>query len=238
MSSPRRLGTLCAYAVEGGFDGPFEPATCFSPTIALGHTPRPQPEPALWSSYERVLDAVGDLGLDGIRLDVSWARIEPRRGSYDESALARYRDVIAYAHARDLWVTIAAVDAAWPSWLGLEAWLLPWTMPVTVDFVTTLAHALPEADGLLPFADEADLVSGFLDATSPPWRSGAVADAASARAQLRLIRETLSAVPALTERWVRVEDETYSGALVAGSGALRADGALLTYRQGAWVATV
>ena len=112
---PRRYVTLEGYAVEGGFDGPYQPSTCFRPTIALGRHPGPGEADGVWDAYERLLDLVPTMGFDGVRLSVEWARIEPRRDQVDESALARYAHVANYAQGLGLGVTVVIVDTAWPA---------------------------------------------------------------------------------------------------------------------------
>ena len=103
---PRRYVTLEGYAVEGGFDGPYQPATCYVPTIALGRHVGPGDADDLWHDYERVLDLVPALGFDGVRLNVEWARVEPRRGEVDDAALERYAEVARYATSLGLGVTV------------------------------------------------------------------------------------------------------------------------------------
>ena len=195
VTSPRVLVTLEGYAVEGGFDRPYEPATCYSPTIALGRHAGPGRADQLWRDYEAVLDLVPALGVDGVRLGVEWARVEPRRGQVDTSALERYAKVVTHARALELAVTLVVVDAVWPSWLGLEAWLLPWVAPHVVTHARRLAaHFDDPAVRLVLFAQPEEMVSrGFLDATAPPWRRGAREDARSAREQIAGISETLRA---------------------------------------------
>ena len=183
---PRVLVTLDGYAVEGGYDGPYQPATCFTPTISLGRHDGPGDAADLWREYERVIELVPQLGVDGIRLGVEWARIEPRRGVVDDAALERYHQVASFARGLGLDVVVTLVDQAWPSWLGLEAWLLPWTAPCVVEHARAMASAFAEvASGVVVFADRQALVTrGFLDATAPPWRRDARADALAADRQL------------------------------------------------------
>ncbi len=173
---PRRYVTLEGYAVEGGFDGAYQPSTNFRPTIALGRHVGPGDADDLWPDYERVLDLVPTLGLDGVRLTVEWARVEPRRGEVDDTALVRYADAARHAKSLGLGVTLVIVDAAWPAWLGLEAWLLPWVVPLVVEHTRRVVTTIG-ADGVVPFADPESLVNGFLDASAPPWRHGARVDA-------------------------------------------------------------
>ena len=189
---PRLLATLEGYAVEGGFDRPYEPTTCYRPTIALGRHEGPGEAEGLWANYERVIDLAATLGIDGLRITVEWARIEPRRGVVDQAALDRYAEVARYVSTLGLRLTAAIVDAAWPSWLGLEAWLLPWVVPCAVTQARRVVTHLGDAvDRVVVFANANDLVTnGFLNESAPPWREGASDDAASARIQIdQIIRQ-------------------------------------------------
>jgi beta-glucosidase/6-phospho-beta-glucosidase/beta-galactosidase len=189
------MATLDGYAVEGGFDRTGEPATCFSPTIALGRHAGPDDACSLWTDYEQVIDLAATLGLAGVRLSVEWARIEPRRGDVHDEALERYRAVAAHARSAGLRVSVALFDAAWPAWLGLEAWLLPWVEPYAIAHARRVVGAMGDAlDGVVVFADGSGIVArGFVEGTAPPWRHGAIADAASAYAQIGRIEAALRA---------------------------------------------
>jgi beta-glucosidase/6-phospho-beta-glucosidase/beta-galactosidase len=192
---PRLLATLEGYAVEGGFDRAHEPSTCYVPTIALGRHEGPGDGEGLWNDYEKVIDQSATLGLDGLRITLEWARIEPRRGVVDPAALDRYKQVARYAQGLGLRVTAALVDAAWPSWLGQEAWLLPWVVPYTLEHARRVVTHLGDAvDRVVVFTNPDDLVtSGYLNETAPPWRRGASDDAASARRQIdEILRQLLA----------------------------------------------
>ncbi len=186
--------TLEGYAVEGGFDAPGGPMTCYSPTISLGRHEGPGPADDLWHHYENVLDFVPALGFDGVRLTIEWARVEPRPGSVDEAALARYGEAVRYARSLGLRVTLAIVDAAWPSWLGQEAWLLPWVVPHAIAHARRIVEHLSNATGVVLFTQPRELVTyGFLQATAPPWRRGALREASFAHAQIEGLIDTLRA---------------------------------------------
>ena len=255
---PRILATLEGYAVEGGFDRPFEPATCYSPTISLGRHAGPGDAAGLWRDYEAVLDLVPGLGLDGIRLSVEWARVEPRRGHVDDGAIARYASVVEHARSLGLNVTIVLIDAAWPAWLGLEAWLLPWVVPDLIGHARTVVTRLGDAiTGVVVFADSRALVAGgYLEGTNPPWRRAARVDAGFASAQIDRIVETLGDDPVvgpLIVRSTRVVsldqspeliaqarasgacDEIYLRTLVSGSGPTASPAGLLVKRHDSWL---
>jgi hypothetical protein len=247
-TSPRTVVSVSAYACEGGLDGRYEPATCYSPTIALGRHPGPGAGEGLWENYEDVLDLAADVGVTGLCLEVSWARLEPRRGERDESALDRYQAVIAHARRRGMWVSVAAIDAAWPAWLGLEAWLMPWVTPVAIDYVNWLSSTL-KADALNVFATREHLTQGFLDdAAGPPWRRGAADDAVSAAKNLddieRAVREG-SSLDVVTHVNLDLDDaddgvdyvvdEVHLRSLVRGTGPLCASRGLVARRGDQWV---
>lgn len=250
--------TLEGYAVEGGFDGPHQPSTCFRPTIALGRHVGPGDADGLWLDYEKVLDFVPALGFDGVRLTVEWARIEPRRGDVDESALARYANVVRYARSLDLGVTIVLVDTAWPAWLGLEAWLLPWVVPHVIEHARRVVRALGDVvTGVMPFADTEQFVTnGFITGTMPPWRSSATTDAVFATKQLKFLVTALAADDVVGPRIVGLVrtvplnlslaaiasvrssstecDELHFRSLLKGSGPTAAPTGLLVKKKGEW----
>ncbi len=187
--------TLEGYAVEGGFDVPGGPMTCYAPTIALGRREGPGAADDLWHHYEDVLGFVPTLGFGGVRLTIEWARVEPRPGWIDEAALARYGDAVRYARSLGLGVTLAIVDAAWPSWLGQEAWLLPWVVPrVTAHARRIVERFSSDLTGVVLFTQPSELVTnGFLRAAAPPWRRSALREASFANAQIAGLIDTLRA---------------------------------------------
>jgi beta-glucosidase/6-phospho-beta-glucosidase/beta-galactosidase len=174
------------------------------PTIALGRHEGPGDAQGLWRDYEQVIERSSTLGLDGLRITMEWARIEPRRGVVDPAALERYKQVARYAQTLGLRVTAALVDVAWPSWLGQEAWLLPWVVPYTLEHARRMVtHLGDTVDRVVVFANPDDLVTnGYLNETAPPWRRGASDDAASARTQIDEISRQLRADEAVGPKMV------------------------------------
>jgi beta-glucosidase/6-phospho-beta-glucosidase/beta-galactosidase len=174
------------------------------PSIAFGRHEGPGDALGLWRDYEQVIAWAPTLGLDGVRITMEWARIEPRRGVVDPVALERYAQVARYAQGLGLCVSAALVDAAWPSWLGQEAWLLPWVVPYALEHARRVVTYLGDAiDRVVFFANPDDLVTnGYLNETAPPWRRGASDDAASARIQIDEILRQLRADAAVGPKMV------------------------------------
>ncbi|MHB2027313.1 MAG: family 1 glycosylhydrolase [Acidimicrobiales bacterium] len=254
---PRLLVTIEGYAVEGGLDQPGAPATCYLPTIALGRHAGPGDADQLWRDYEEVLNLVPELGVDGVRLSVEWARVEPRCGFVDDVALSRYQAVVRHARALGLDVTVVLIDAAWPSWLGLEAWLLPWTVPHVIEHARRVVGRLgSDLTGVVAFASPQELVSaGFVRASAPPWRRRARKDADFATRQIDAVLATLrnddvvgprlvasSATLTLNahrEEFTRslrahLVDEIYVRSLLAGHGPTSVARGLVARRGNSW----
>ncbi len=246
-NQPRVLATLSAYSCEGGFDGRYQPATCFTPTIALGRHPGPGGAENLWEDYEIVIDLAAEAGLKGVCFEVSWARLEPRRGHRDTAALERYVRALTHAQRRGLHVGVAAIDAAWPAWLGLEAWLMPWVVPVALEYVAWVAHSLP-CDSMSVYAAREPLTRGFVDdSAGPPWRRGGLLDAESAAKNLDAIEAQAHASSPLFVTSASIDldevdevsnydvDEVHVKSLVRGAGPLRSGRGLLARRGAHWV---
>ncbi|HEY1826135.1 MAG TPA: family 1 glycosylhydrolase [Acidimicrobiales bacterium] len=254
---PRLFVTIEGYAVEGGLDIAGGPATCYSPTIALGRHAGPGDADDLWHEYERVLALVPELGFDGVRLTLEWARIEPRPGEVDESALVRYREVVVFARSLGLGVTSVLVDAVWPSWAGQEAWLLPWVIPCVIAHAQRVVSYLGDVlSGVLIFSQPRELVTnGFLGAGAPPWRRSALSSAGFAHAQIAAITAALradetvspllvnsSAVATLDlspsdlarARETLAVDELYVRSLLRGSGPTAVGPGLIVRHAGEW----
>ena len=255
---PRVFMTLDGYAVEGGYDGAHQPATCFTPTIALGRHSGPGDAADLWREYEQVLELVPAIGVDGVRISIEWARIEPRRGALDEQAVARYLRAVSFARGLGLDVAIVIIDRAWPSWLGLEAWLLPWVAPLVADHARRMAAVFADlTDEIVVFDDRRALVTkGFVEGTAPPWRRGATSDALAADRQLLSIVDelrgdtlvgatfidpevtaTVALAPGEINR-ARANERlasVYVRSLVAGAGPTGSKSGLIVRRNSTWI---
>lgn len=119
-----RFGVATAgFQIEGGFNGPGEPANNWVRWERAG-----QVEPSgialdFWNRYEDLLDRVAALGCDAFRLGVEWARVEPSPGVVDDSALDRYAAMLDACHERGLEPLVTLHHFTHPAWLGEDFWL-------------------------------------------------------------------------------------------------------------------
>jgi beta-glucosidase len=112
-----------AFQTEGGINGPGQPANDWRDWERSGRVEPSGAALSFWDRYEDHLDRAVAAGCDAFRLSVEWARCEPADGRYDESAFARYRDILAACHERGLRPTVCLHHFTHPHWLGPNYWL-------------------------------------------------------------------------------------------------------------------
>lgn len=73
--------------------------------------------------YHHDINLAGKTGLNGLHYAISWARIEPRQGAFDEEALEHYRDVFAAMCAKGITPIAVLNEFALPAWFASRgAW--------------------------------------------------------------------------------------------------------------------
>jgi len=124
-----------------------------------------------WSRYEEDLALAAAAGANAFRFSISWSRVEPVRGTFDEAALARYRAVVDAAEALGVEPVVTLFHYTHPAWFHRET---PWTSPASVEafrrFAARVVAALGPAVRVFTVLNE-PLVSwlgGFLDGQIPP----------------------------------------------------------------------
>lgn len=124
-----------------------------------------------WDRYEEDAAAAAALGANAFRFSVSWSRVEPRRGAFDEEALARYARLVERLAALGLEPVVTLLHYTHPRWFHAET---PWTSPRSVDAFARFAGRVARALGPLarcwtvlnePFVL---VLGGFLDGQVPP----------------------------------------------------------------------
>lgn len=205
-SRPLLFGVIDGYASEGGFDVPGGIATCYAPAVGLGRVASPGNGDDLWSNYEAVFRAAKAIGLDGVALTVEWARVAPHYDTVDHAAWERYREMLTSARAAGLEVSITVVGEVWPSWLGQEAWLLPWVEDEFALHVERLMTTLGDLIHSVRLFTRDVASDGFLHGAIPPWRTRARDDARDALAAIERMSGRAAARPDVASKVRRTKD--------------------------------
>lgn len=124
-----------------------------------------------WERYEEDADLAAAAGANAFRFSVSWSRVEPQRGAYDDAALARYGRLVDRLVARGLEPVVTLHHYTHPAWFHRET---PWTSPASVEafarFARRVAGALAPRVRVWVTLNEplVLLLGGFLDGQIPP----------------------------------------------------------------------
>lgn len=119
-----RFGVATAgFQVEGGFNGPGEPENNWAAWERSGRVEVSGIACDFWNRYEEHLDRARAAGCDAFRLSVEWARVEPREGEIDDTALDRYRAILAACDERGMRPLVTLHHFTHPAWLGEDFWL-------------------------------------------------------------------------------------------------------------------
>ncbi len=151
-----RLGVAtAAVQIEGGdtstswHDWADEPGR-----IADGSTPRRATDH--WTRWREDTDLMVGLGIRDYRMGIEWARIEPRPGHYDDAAIARYREELAYLRECGVTPLVTLHHFSNPSWFeGLGGF----AQPGSVDTFLRYVHVVVEELG--------DLVTDWVTINEP-----------------------------------------------------------------------
>ena len=154
-----------------------------------------------WNRWAQDLDLVAGLGLNAYRFSVEWARVEPERGSFDDSALERYRAMAEGCLERGLTPVVTMHHFTLPRWVaaagGFEH---PDVAGWIGDYASRVAAAIGDVVGVACTVNEPNVVGlmGYLLGHFPPavtdWsRMSAVNDAT--RACHVAVRDALRAGP-------------------------------------------
>ncbi len=113
------------FQVEGGYNGPGEPANNWLAWEQVGHVEPSGAAIGFWDRPEESLDRAAGLGCNSFRLGVEWARVFPDGDSPDRAALARYADIVGACTERGMEPLVTLHHFTHPAWLGEDLWLRP-----------------------------------------------------------------------------------------------------------------
>ncbi len=178
-----RFGVATAgFQVEGGFNGPGEPANNWVAWEQVGRVEPSGRAVGFWDRPEEALDRAAELGCDSFRLGVEWARVEPREGEIDDTALAGYAAIVDGCLDRGMEPLVTLHHFTHPAWLGEELWLRPDAPERYLAWVETALPVLaPKVRRWVTLNEINELVMGsWLLGHFPPGRTFAFDDAALA----------------------------------------------------------
>ncbi len=172
--------SAAGYRLEGGFNGPGEPANQWAPWERAGKVPVATVQGAgVWADPDRVIDLASCAGAAALALSVEWARVEPAPGRLDWTAADRYVSIFDAAAARGVTPIGVLHDVATPGWLGEEFWLTPGSPDRFAEHVARIVSRIGPACRHWVTLRQPNVVAlaGWVDGRHPPRRIGALSDA-------------------------------------------------------------
>lgn len=167
------------YQIEGGFNGPGEPANNWVRWERAGKAAPSGAACDFWRRPEEALERAAAIGCDAFRLSVEWARLEPEEGILDEAALGRYAEILAACRRRGLEPIVTLHHFTHPWYLGEEFWLTPGSPDRFAAHVDRIVPALAHHCRHWVSVNEPNVLAlmGWVQGAYPPGRTAAFADA-------------------------------------------------------------
>jgi beta-glucosidase len=149
-----------------------------------------------WTSTDVDFDLAKSLGITSLRLSVEWSRVEPSEGLFSDSALQRYRQMLADLHRRGIEPAVTLHHFTNPRWFEQKgAFLNPDAPALFERFCRRVVEALRDLCKFWITFNEPNVYStlGYVTGEFPPGRFGRIGSAlrvmsAQARAHARVYR--------------------------------------------------
>lgn len=131
-----------------------------------------------WRRAEEDFDRMTALSQNAHRLSVEWSRIEPARGRWDDTAIARYRQMLAGLRERGITPMVTLHHFTTPLWLAREG---SWERPSVIDdfqrFTEKVVGELGDLVNLWVTLNEpmVYVFQGYFDGRWPPGKNDPVA---------------------------------------------------------------
>ncbi len=167
------------FQVEGGYNGPGEPANNWARWEAGGRIEPSGNACDFWLRPEDALDRAASMGCEAFRFSVEWARLEPVEGDYDTTALDGYLRILDACHERGMEPIVTLHHFTHPAWLGDEFWLDPDSPDRFAAHVGRTVPALADRCTKWITVNEPNIVTlmGWVEGAYPPGRSRAFDEA-------------------------------------------------------------
>ncbi len=124
-----------------------------------------------WERYESDVDLALAAGANSFRFSISWSRVEPRQGEFDERALERYARLVDHCATRGVEPVVTLFHYTHPRWFHHRAgWASPRSVRLFERFCQRVAEALGNRARLYTVLNEplVFLLAGYLDGQIPP----------------------------------------------------------------------
>ena len=97
-----------------------------------------------WDLYESDADLALDAGANAFRFSISWSRVEPRPGQYDDAALDRYSRLVDHLIGIDLEPIVTLFHYTHPVWFHERT---PWTTTQAIERFTQFSRRVADRLG-------------------------------------------------------------------------------------------
>lgn len=124
-----------------------------------------------WTRYEEDADLARAAGSNAFRFSISWSRVEPRPGHFDDVALERYRRLADHLNAIGVEPIVTLFHYTHPMWFHDRT---PWTSPKSIESFANFTRKVADAFGesvriWMPLNEPlVFLLAAFYDAQIPP----------------------------------------------------------------------
>jgi beta-glucosidase len=182
-----RFGVATAgFQVEGGFNGPGEPANNWVQWERQGRVEPSGVACRFWDRFEDHLARARAMGCNSFRLGVEWARCEPEEGVIDTSALERYATILRSCRELGMEPLVTLHHFTHPAWLGVDFWLGTDSPERFLGWVRTALEALSPYCSNWVTINELNIyaIESYLSGAFPPGRRGDLRAMTSAMSHL------------------------------------------------------
>ncbi|MFP2928937.1 glycoside hydrolase family 1 protein [Pyxidicoccus sp. 3LG] len=131
-----------------------------------------------WERSEVDVGLMRSLGANAYRFSLEWSRLQPAPGTWDEAALARYREQVQALRARGITPLVTLYHFTLPPWISdAGGWENPATLDAFEAYASRLAEALGGEVDWWCTVNEPNVLAvfGYLDGVWPPGKKDAKA---------------------------------------------------------------
>ncbi len=160
------------FQIEGGYNGPGEPANNWEPWEREGRVEISGGATGFYDEPERQLDLAAAIGLSSFRLSIEWSRIEPTRGVIDTSAIEHYRRILAAIAERGMVPVVTLQHFTHPAWLGSAPWCDPSSVAPLVGWMRRAVESFGDLCSRWVSINEPNIlaINTFFSGLFPPGR--------------------------------------------------------------------